>query len=266
LILGIPDSDLVPITADGDVGVTPEVADLVAENVIRDQPSDVWRSSGSGERWLDFHMASLTPAGGSDCIWVGYHNGGFAPAGLEISWGTTQGASNVRFETTQLTQGFDFRGYSLHHAFFDAGAGQIGSWVRLNFIAGYPDPFDVGRVMIGQAWRPTRGMRYGSTVTWVEDGDRVRSLQGGLFTRSKGKHRVVQFTLDMDTEDEAHVQSYLLDRVAGTTKSVLWVDRPEDTTYFMDRCIYGVLSSEPHVNRPRGRVRKSYTIEERELP
>lgn len=261
-------SDGATITPSGSTGPFEET-EMPADNVVRIQPTDIWRISQGTDPELTFDLLSSKSI---QMVWVGYHNGDVGstweiigddtlaqldtPSGAEV-W--EQGLA------LRLNDSADARGFVRQHALALLSAPRTLRYWRLIFSTS--TPFDVGRVMMGVPYVPSRGIDFGSSISLVTTDSRQRTLGGQVITNPGGQFREVDVQFSSVDEFEAYGEGFPLERFAGTHKPILFVQDPETSLRPMETTIYGLLTGvEPWVNQKRKRFRKVYTIQEMELP
>jgi hypothetical protein len=114
-----------------------------------------------------------------------------------------------------------------------------------------PDGYvQLGRVFIGPAWQPEFNMSFGNGIAW-ETSTEVQTTLGDVeYFNEKNPLRVVNFTMDWLTEDEAMEGVFEIMRRAGVNKEVLYIYAPDDTTHALRRRFIGRLRKLNQIEHP----------------
>lgn len=124
--------------------------------------------------------------------------------------------------------------------------------------------FEIGRVVVGHSWRPTRNMSRNWQLTYKDPSKITRSLGGQTYVDTLSKYRQVKFTLKYITEDEIFENALELDRIKGSSGDVLiYTDTQAPTHKLFKQTIYGRISKiSPMKHNIGGYWTRSYDIEE----
>jgi hypothetical protein len=107
-----------------------------------------------------------------------------------------------------------------------------------------------GRVFIGPAWQPEFNMSFGNGVTWENSTDVQTTLGGVEYFNEKESLRVVNFSIDYLSEDEAMEGVFEIGRRAGVSKEVLYIYDADDTTHALRRRFIGRLRKLNPIEHP----------------
>ncbi|MEO3389516.1 hypothetical protein, partial [Mesorhizobium sp. CAU 1741] len=105
---------------------------------------------------------------------------------------------------------------------------------RINIIDQFnPDDYiDIGRVFIGAPFlNPSINMSYGASLAYEDSTTVETAISGAKFFDPKEPIRVTRFQLGYLSKDESYAQALELTRLAGTSKEVLVILDPTETTY-----------------------------------
>lgn len=117
--------------------------------------------------------------------------------------------------------------------------------------AGNPDGFiSAGRLFVADAWQPTNGVAFGSGIGWEDATTFQESLSGAEYADEKPPFRVVQLTTHFMGTDEALAAAFEIQRRAGTSKEVLYIADPDDTTHAIRRRFPGRLRTLSRIENP----------------
>jgi hypothetical protein len=127
-----------------------------------------------------------------------------------------------------------------------------------------PSYFEVGRVVVGKAWKPSRNMSRGWTLTYKDPSKITRSLGGQTYVDTLNKYRSVKFNLKYLTEEEIFENALELDRTKGSSGDVLiYTDTKAPAHKLFKQTIYGRIAKiSPMKHNIDGYWSRSYTIEE----
>ncbi len=104
-----------------------------------------------------------------------------------------------------------------------------------------PGYYQIGTVVIGEAWTPTVNMSYGKMVAGIDTSPKKRTYGGQLFGSRRPVRRVVSLQLGHLTPAECHT---LFDRLIwrhGVMKPILISLLPDDATQSKHTTIFGAL-------------------------
>lgn len=98
------------------------------------------------------------------------------------------------------------------------------------------------RLVIAKGWQPTVGMADGAEIA-IEDMTLVAVADGGARRfDEKPTQRAMRFVLPEETESEALIQGFDLQRIAGTSGQLFVVYDPDDTTHMHRRAMPCTIS------------------------
>lgn len=127
-----------------------------------------------------------------------------------------------------------------------------------------PSHFEVGRVIAGKAWRPSRNMSRGWSLTYKDPSKLSRSLGGQTYVDTLSKYRHIKFNLKYLTEDEIFENALELDRTKGSSGDVLiYTDTTASAQKLFKQTVYGRIAKiTPMKHNIEGYWTRSYEIEE----
>ncbi|MGO4380378.1 hypothetical protein [Pseudoduganella sp. RAF53_2] len=121
----------------------------------------------------------------------------------------------------------------------------------------------LGRVFIGPVWQPTYNYARGSSLTFETKTDVQEALGGAEYFQERKPYRVTKFSLEHLTEDQAMFHAFELDRLAGISGEVFWIQDPEDTIHSIRRQYLGRFRQLSALDHPYfNNYRKAYEIKE----
>jgi hypothetical protein len=127
-----------------------------------------------------------------------------------------------------------------------------------------PEYFEIGRIVIGKAWKPSRNMSRGWSLTYKDPSKITRSLGGQTYVDTLSKYRSIKFNLKYLTEDEIFENALELDRTKGSSGDVLiYTDTTAPSHKLFKQTVYGRISKiSPMKHNIGGFWTRSYEIEE----
>lgn len=131
------------------------------------------------------------------------------------------------------------------YAFYIAAASVMAKFVNTvvedeNNTKGY---HQTGRGLVYEVYQPTENMEYEWNIRFI-DKSRSDDVDGGQeWFDKKPKKRMLEFILKGQSEDEVYTNSFIFDRILGTTGDLLIIPRPDSTRHLMKQAIYGRLDS-----------------------
>lgn len=100
---------------------------------------------------------------------------------------------------------------------------------------------DIGLLMAGPTYRPTRNFSFGWQLGYREFGLTDQSPIGVTFASQRGRGRAINMRFAFATAAEAHTQIFELQRIAGATANVAVIPDPSGT-YKAQQLIVGTLA------------------------
>jgi hypothetical protein len=127
-----------------------------------------------------------------------------------------------------------------------------------------PDYFEIGRIVVGKAWKPSRNMSRGWTLTYKDPSKITRSLGGQTYVDTLSKYRSIKFDLKYLTEEEIFENALELDRTKGSSGDVLvYTDINAPAHKLFKQTVYGRISKiSPMKHNIGGYWTRSYQLEE----
>jgi hypothetical protein len=126
--------------------------------------------------------------------------------------------------------------------------------------AGY---VDLGRLFVADAWQPARNMVYGASIGFIDRTGVQEALSGAEYFTERRNPRTAKIDFTGMSQDEAMGSAYELQRVAGTSREVLFIFDPDDTIHAIRRRWLGRLRSLNALENPGpNRWRTPFEIKE----
>lgn len=157
------------------------------------------------------------------------HNG-TADATIRIRIGTDAGFAYPEYDSGPVplrAEGIDIETqmFWARQFLLPLPASVVGQYVKVEVVdESNPDGFfELIHCFIGPGWEPPINLSYGAGITWEDDTTSERSLGGVDHYDEKTLRRVMQFTLDALTPDEALDHPFEIQRLAGTSKPLYFV-------------------------------------------
>ncbi len=150
------------------------------------------------------------------------------------------------------------------------GPSQSWRWWRFDFLdaanpAGY---FEIGRLILASAFRPTTNFGFGSSAGWIDTSTVAETAGGGLVPTEGGRRRVWEPLFNTLSAEEAWGDLFEFDRLRGLSRDLVFAMDPEETTRLHQRLFTCLVRSLSPIspNYPgadgQGNWVKRYRIEE----
>lgn len=263
LILAMPTiSDPATMAAVGS-----EAAGMEAVNLFKKQPSDLWRATDLGNIWFEVDLGS---AQAIRLIALLFTNATSA-ATIRVRGATSQANLTAApgYDSTAVshwpTTGLD--NWEKTHAILWLSSAQTYQWWRIDVVdAANPDGYyQAGRLYLANPYQPSVNIQYGWGVGFIDGSPTSEATDGQLYIDERKKYRVLNFTLDFESESDMYGDNtaFDIDLRRGSSRDVLCIVDPEKTARLMDWSIYGRMQGlRPIVNNRFDLYMKPYTIRE----
>jgi hypothetical protein len=216
---------------------------MPASNLNKPQPTDVWRSTSLTSQYIEIDLGSAKAV---TIVALMFTNLTSA-ATWRVQAGTTTGVSNYDSGTVTAWAGAT-QNVDRPHALLDlTSASKTYRYWKITLTdasnpAGY---FEAGRVVLANAFQPTRTYALGAGRGFKDLTERADAFGGQLLYETKAKRPVISFEANWLTEAEMEANVLEIQRTLDGPALVMLT--PETTTYRMGRMYYGLLSLEPVV-------------------
>lgn len=264
IVLALPTvSDRAVITAGS------EAATMPASNLLRRQPSDMWRALDLDNAFVTLDLGAAEPV---RLVWLGYTNASSAAtwrvraAATEADLTAAPGYDSGSLSHWPVAELSD---WDRTHAFLWLPAAETWRWWRIDVDdPANPDGFyQAGRLYLSDPWQPSRNYRFGASDGYQDDSQPQRARGGQTYVADGAMWREGSFSLRFQGREEMRSQASRIDRLVGTRRDLLIVYDPEDLSRFMDECFYARLAELRPLVLERWRLyEKTYTWTEWELP
>jgi len=236
------------------------VGSMSLSNALRPQPSDKVRFTSTDSTYL------ILDNGGSgigfDTVWIGYHNAYNTNCEMRVRTSNVSAAecvSNPDHDSGwyPMPQDYDDIDRRMHTIYHIATPVTSARYVRIDFFVydaegGY---FEFGRLVVGEAWKPSWGVSFGGRFAVEESSTRLESQGGQIYTRVALKRKTFNGMFQFVTEDEAWETREKLSYARGFGAPVLFcldaiegVTNPPESTVLSSKTIYGVMSDPLSMN------------------
>ena len=225
---------------------------LPVQNVQLNPAAFVWRTTatttyaladaGSAVTWRLFFIAAtnLTSA-----------------ATYRIRLGSTSAVTD--FDTGTLSAGI-ISGYNYFPVLL--GADQTCQYARIDLTDTSLSFIDVGRIFGGPAWQPSIGSSFGARFGYLDLGISQKTPAGQIVTtKSAGRPRFEEFSLEYLSETEAIDNLLNIDRAAGTNADIAVLIDPDNR--LIERSVYGPYIVTPITHQLSTSYAKQFQVEQR---
>lgn len=121
----------------------------------------------------------------------------------------------------------------------------------------------IGRVFLGPYWAAPYSQSYGWGISWVDRSRRVVSRGGQSHLDVRTQVRMVNFSLDWNSEAEMFSNVFALAKAQGIVSDVLVIPDTA-SSYLSQQAIWGLITeSQPMIHERYNVWRQRFTIEER---
>lgn len=227
------------------IGAGSENPDIPARNLLREQPTDIWESTGLADLWVEVDR-------GETAEWN--------TVALLFTNATSAATWRVRAADTQagLTSGPDYDSGSVQlwapgasdawprrHSFLWAPAGVARRWLRVDVTDGSnPDGvFRAGVLFVAKLWQPSRNMQHPVTLGHIDPSPLSRAQGGPLMADARAPYLSTEVTLDFLSEAEMLDNAFQLRRLAGSHEPVLTALNPDEDTRLHQQLVYGLITN-----------------------
>ena len=143
-------------------------------------------------------------------------------------------------------------------------ADETARYVRIDVAdASVPDNLQLGRIVLAPAWIADDKLLWNWGPTPADPSTVTKSRGGQSFPDILPQMRVLDFTLDYMSEDEAYDNPFAMARANGVVSDVLFIPF-EAGTRISEQAVWGLCrQQQPLVHRATRIFRQKFTIEER---
>lgn len=214
-----------------------------ASNLLKLQPTDIWKTTTLTAINFTFDLGATKTF---DTFAMLYTNA-TAAATWRIRTANTEAnltaAPTYDSGTVAMLASTDFGDFDRPHAFLRRTPALSNRWVRFDITnAANPDNvFKVGRLYIANSWQPTRNMRFGWQLGFIDQSVRTPTSGGQTYINRKDQLRTVALTLSFMSRSEMFSNAYELFRLRGDSKDVLMILDPSEATHLNKLIVYGLL-------------------------
>lgn len=247
-----------PMAAATVIGHSTEAsASFEAENVLRIQPTDRFRSTALNPAFVELDLGSAIAIDWAAILFANVDNNS-ATGRLRLATSQANLTASPGFDTTATTFWMNAQDYSTWrrvHTFFEF-ASQTFRYARFDVVdsANGDGYSEWGRIFLGV--RSTTCHQYGSSYpAHVEPAERLESQGGTIHPVAHGSpdpRGRLHASIDLEFRTQAALHSLLwdLNRRIGTASEVVFVGWP-DTNYEMHTLIYGLFRQAANVSIPK---------------
>lgn len=229
------------------------------------QPTDFWQSQDLSSIAIEFDIGSVQPF--NLIAWL-YHNLRPGTGTIRTRTADTQGnlTASPTLDTGALgavAAGGDTT-WTRRHFVYWASGGVSNRWVRFDLAdPGHPyGMLRAGRVVIANAWQSSRNFTPGRRTGWQDASPRVRTLGQETVPRVLPPSRVEEIEIPLLSATEVYTQAFELQRLRGSSKDILFIPDPDESTLLHQQLIYGLMDVIPIVQTFWNRYAVRIRIEE----
>lgn len=234
---------LLPTLSDAaTVAASSEAGSLTAANVQTQALDEVWRTTTAATAWIEGEFSASQSIDMVALIGGNYT----ADAEFTLSLGATQAAVRTSpsytatFSDPSSALGTP-RETTVYHK---TPAAEAATWWRIDIDdTANPDGYiETGRIYVGKAWQPSRGLATGrTTIGWTDASLLSESLGGQIFGDRRPLRKEIACEFRFLPQAETMTEAYELQRLLGVTEDLFFVLDPAATTHAVRECVYGLL-------------------------
>lgn len=249
------------------VSVGSEVASMEAVNLLKIQPTDLWRASDLDNIWFEIDLGS---AKAIRLVAMLFTNAS-SSATMRVRGATSQGnlVSSPGYDSTAVshwpTSGLD--NWDRTHGIDYNDIANTFRWWRIDIAdASNPDGFyEAGRCYLSTIFQPTLNINFNWDIGWKDSSAIQESAGQQSYPEIKNKLRELKFTLDFQSESQMFGSEtpFETDRLRGSSKDILAIIDPDNADRIMDWTVYGLMKNLKPISNPNFQLyRKSFVITE----
>lgn len=241
------------------LSATSEQASAPGSSVQVEHNSRKWYSvAGVNSASLIFDMLASV-----DCALLAVRASNLTAAAtlrLRASDSDATGVTGEKYDSTTINAGAK-AGYGDAYLSFASATARY--W-RLDMVDASLSILQVGRVFLGPKWAPVKALEYGWSMVSQDPSKVTKSYGGQSFVDVLPAPRIIQFTLNYQSEAEMYGNAFAMARANGVAKDVLAVNDTAGAGYLSEQSVYGLCTaSEPIVRASLNVFRQKFTIEDR---
>jgi len=194
-------------------------SDLAGTNVIHDHVAKKWRATGDTAEWVKFDLGGATKL---TCVALfGFNFSSAATVTLEANASDSWGSPSYSQALTIATDA-DSNVLSRLVFFLD----QTYQWWRITIAdASNADGYvEVGRIIAGEYYEPTRGHRDAFSIDMVDPSEGVRAPGRQTFFKARNKFRRFSVGFDLYDQTQADKLSAIFDKIGTSEPCVVALD------------------------------------------
>ena len=216
---------------------TSTAAGFVSANMIKPQPSDIWRAGGLGIMNIDVDFTNARDVQCAALLFTSAETG----TTLTVTAGATQGASTYSSGALTLDTFFDQSATGRRHLIHIPATPQTYRWWRFA-VSAQSAALSVGNLLLGTYWRPNAeyGVSFGGNVS----GDLVYTDGGTVVATAPWREVAREYTFRLmantEIEHEENMQHLLYRR--AKRKPILVVRDLSNPFYTQQRVVWGYIT------------------------
>ena len=244
-----------------------QLASLPVTNLQTDQPSEVWRTDGLDNAWVEADFGAATQINLASMLYTNLTSA----ATIQLRAAATQAAltAGPAYDSTAITAWLEtsLGDWPFIHSYIWLGAApQSYRWWRIDLVdAANPDGYiQAGRLIVDDGLQAARNLQNGWSVTYVDPSPHHRATNGALWATPRDGARLISYAHGFLTEDEMYDKFFDVDRTRGTKKSVLVIRDPDALKHGHKQMVYGLVNRVRPI-RSLGHVNYAKKIEIEEM-
>lgn len=225
------------VVLDANIYVSSTAAGTDKFNMLKPQPTDIWKSSGAGSHTIDIDLGATPPTVASTALLNTVINVGTS---MTVTAGATQGASTFSSGALVLQPYFNDTNSTRRHLIYIPPSAQTYRWWRFS-ITDNIAAVSVGNLVLGDAWRPQ--VEYGLNWSGTSSSGITATDGGQLVSAAPWREiaRNITMTLIANTEQEQEEKFFALSE-RQNKKPVLVIRDISDAFYTQQRVVWGLIT------------------------
>lgn len=247
---------------DGTLTTGNELTAMPASNLLRMQPKDKWRTSGTANVYLVYDLGAAVAVQIISLLYTNAADGdtwriraASTEAGLTSSPGYDSGSVAIWDNAWPADQ-------DPIHAIHWLSSAQSFQWWRID-VTTSNSYFEAGRLYINDVWQPDINISYGWSIQRQDPTLKNRSVGSSLYADERDSWRELSVRLQTQSEDALYNNLYEIQRRRGTGRDLLAIRDPDATDHLIAQTVYGVFNGlQPIINPNFNLFSARLTIEE----
>lgn len=225
------------VVLDAAIFVTSTAAGTAKANLVKPQPTDIWRAGGLGIHNIDIDLTTAKAVACAALLFTSLETG----TTFTVTAGATQGAATYTSGAITLAAFEGEADTPRRHLIHIPATPQTYRWWRFA-IAAQSTAFTAGNVVLGPAWQPDA--EYSMSIGGSVGGDLVTTDGGNLIAAAPWREMAPEIDLNILATTEAIHEEKMqrLLRLRAVRKPVLLARDLSTANYTQQRVVWGYIA------------------------